>query len=118
MCGIAGFWLRKETGHEPTELLRCMGNTLAHRGPDDSGIFFDKNADAMKSTGEPGLPGVTVYLDSDGSGALDVELSQTTDAGGHYAFEEGWLGREDLVHVIEEAEELVQRVAPLLGDQL
>ncbi|HEX9256331.1 MAG TPA: asparagine synthase (glutamine-hydrolyzing) [Candidatus Angelobacter sp.] len=44
MCGIAGFWLRKEIGHEPTELLRCMGNTLAHRGPDDSGIFFDKNA--------------------------------------------------------------------------
>lgn len=44
MCGIAGFWLRKETGREPTELLRCMGNTLAHRGPDDSGIFFDKNA--------------------------------------------------------------------------
>ncbi len=44
MCGIAGFWLQKETGHEPTELLRCMGNTLAHRGPDDSGIFFDKNA--------------------------------------------------------------------------
>ena len=44
MCGIAGFWLRKETGHEPTELLRCMGNTLAHRGPDDSGTFFDKNS--------------------------------------------------------------------------
>jgi len=44
MCGIAGFWLRKETGREPTELLRCMGNTLAHRGPDDSGVFFDKNA--------------------------------------------------------------------------
>jgi asparagine synthase (glutamine-hydrolysing) len=44
MCGIAGFWLRKETGHEPIELLRCMGNTLAHRGPDDSGIFFDKSA--------------------------------------------------------------------------
>jgi asparagine synthase (glutamine-hydrolysing) len=44
MCGIAGFWLRKETGHEPTQLLHRMGNTLAHRGPDDSGIFFDKNA--------------------------------------------------------------------------
>lgn len=44
MCGIAGFWLQKETGHEPTELLQRMGNTLAHRGPDDSGIFFDKNA--------------------------------------------------------------------------
>jgi asparagine synthase (glutamine-hydrolysing) len=44
MCGIAGFWLRQETVHEPTELLRSMGNILAHRGPDDSGIFFDKNA--------------------------------------------------------------------------
>ena len=44
MCGIAGFWLRKETGHEPTEVLHRMGNTLAHRGPDDSGIFFDQDA--------------------------------------------------------------------------
>src|ERR1051326_6347921 len=44
MCGIVVFWLRKETGCEPTEVLRCMGNTLAHRGPDDSGIFFDKNS--------------------------------------------------------------------------
>ena len=44
MCGIAGFWLRKETGNEPADLLERMGNTLAHRGPDDSGIFFDKNA--------------------------------------------------------------------------
>jgi asparagine synthase (glutamine-hydrolysing) len=44
MCGIAGFWLRKDTGPEPIELLRCMGNTLAHRGPDDSGTFFDKSA--------------------------------------------------------------------------
>jgi len=44
MCGIAGFWLRTETGNEPADLLERMGNTLAHRGPDDSGIFFDKNA--------------------------------------------------------------------------
>jgi len=44
MCGIAGFWLRTETGNEPGDLLERMGNTLAHRGPDDSGIFFDKNA--------------------------------------------------------------------------
>ncbi len=44
MCGIAGFWLRKETGHEPAELLRRIGDTLAHRGPDDSGVFLDKNS--------------------------------------------------------------------------
>jgi asparagine synthase (glutamine-hydrolysing) len=44
MCGIAGFWLRKETGHEPTQLLHRMGATLAHRGPDDSGVFYDIGA--------------------------------------------------------------------------
>jgi photosystem II stability/assembly factor-like uncharacterized protein len=50
-------------------------------------VFVDQNADGMKSTGEPGLAGVTVYLDTDGSGALDIELSKTTDAVGHYAFD-------------------------------
>jgi asparagine synthase (glutamine-hydrolysing) len=41
MCGIAGFWLRQGTGCDPAELLRRMGDTLAHRGPDDSGIYYD-----------------------------------------------------------------------------
>jgi asparagine synthase (glutamine-hydrolysing) len=41
MCGIAGFWLKKTLTEDPVELLNRMGNTLAHRGPDDSGTFFD-----------------------------------------------------------------------------
>jgi asparagine synthase (glutamine-hydrolysing) len=41
MCGIAGFWQRKRLARPPAEILRQMGDSLMHRGPDDSGIFFD-----------------------------------------------------------------------------
>jgi asparagine synthase (glutamine-hydrolysing) len=44
MCGIAGFWSRKMLAGSPVELLNRMGGTLAHRGPDDSGVFCDNNA--------------------------------------------------------------------------
>lgn len=44
MCGIAGFWLKKTLAEHPVELLNRMGNTLAHRGPDDSGTFYDSGA--------------------------------------------------------------------------
>jgi len=39
MCGIAGF---TQFGHSYTDassLLETMGNAIAHRGPDDSGVF-------------------------------------------------------------------------------
>ena len=39
MCGIAGFIDRSVT--EPEELCRRMSNALAHRGPDDHGIWTD-----------------------------------------------------------------------------
>ncbi len=44
MCGIAGY-LNHDT-HRPAEdsLLRVMGRRMAHRGPDDEGIYTDKNA--------------------------------------------------------------------------
>lgn len=42
MCGLAGFWQRggfsADEGHA---IARCMGNTIVHRGPDDSGEFAD-----------------------------------------------------------------------------
>jgi len=41
MCGIAGFWSTKTLSADPVELLSRMGNALAHRGPDDAGVFFD-----------------------------------------------------------------------------
>ena len=44
MCGIAGFWITKTTEDHPAELLDRMASTLVHRGPDDSGAFYDANA--------------------------------------------------------------------------
>jgi len=41
MCGIAGFWQTKRGSEDPLEVLNRMGGELAHRGPDDSGIFHD-----------------------------------------------------------------------------
>lgn len=39
MCGIAGFF-----GFEDKELIKKMLDSIYHRGPDDHGIFIDKNA--------------------------------------------------------------------------
>ncbi len=44
MCGIAGFWQTKRGAHVPREVLASMGTALRHRGPDDSGTFFDASA--------------------------------------------------------------------------
>jgi asparagine synthase (glutamine-hydrolysing) len=44
MCGIAGFWSRKTFAHDPVEVLGRMGRSLSHRGPDDSGVFYDSSA--------------------------------------------------------------------------
>ena len=43
MCGIAGFWQQQTSGDDPIEILERMGAALAHRGPDDTGIFFDRS---------------------------------------------------------------------------
>ncbi|MDB5318651.1 MAG: Cna B-type [Phycisphaerales bacterium] len=79
-----------------------QGNALALNGsitlgdniisPDQcgsiSGIKFqDTNADGIRQSGEPGLPGVTIFLDGNGNGALDAgEISTLTDASGNYHF--------------------------------
>lgn len=41
MCGIAGFWQPRRTTEHPLEILSRMADSLAHRGPDDSGTFHD-----------------------------------------------------------------------------
>jgi asparagine synthase (glutamine-hydrolysing) len=40
MCGFAGYFKGINYGDE---LLHKMGNALLHRGPDDSGVWFDKS---------------------------------------------------------------------------
>jgi asparagine synthase (glutamine-hydrolysing) len=44
MCGIAGFWQSKRTREHPCEVLNRMGAALKHRGPDDSGVFYQEDA--------------------------------------------------------------------------
>lgn len=44
MCGIAGFWHNKPGVEPPREVLQRMGNAMRHRGPDDSGCFWDDSA--------------------------------------------------------------------------
>ena len=44
MCGITGFWSAKPLDDDPVDLLNRMAITLSHRGPDDSGVFFDAEA--------------------------------------------------------------------------
>lgn len=40
MCGIAGFYT-PEPSRDATEVLRRMNDTIAHRGPDAQGHWFD-----------------------------------------------------------------------------
>jgi asparagine synthase (glutamine-hydrolysing) len=42
MCGIAGIVNLDKAAASP-EILSAMGSALAHRGPDDSGFFTDRN---------------------------------------------------------------------------
>lgn len=44
MCGIAGFWQNNTVEEHPQEILAAMGDVLAHRGPNDSGTFWDSDA--------------------------------------------------------------------------
>ena len=44
MCGIAGYWQTRSAPEAPLEVLKRMGEVLAHRGPDDSGTFTDTRA--------------------------------------------------------------------------
>ncbi len=49
--------------------------------------YEDLDGDGTRDPGEPGLAGVTIYLDTNGNKTLDVgELTTTTDADGNYAF--------------------------------
>ncbi|MCX7155359.1 MAG: asparagine synthase (glutamine-hydrolyzing) [Rhodocyclales bacterium] len=43
MCGFAGYLTSMRLEH-PSELLRRMGEAIAHRGPDDSGVWVDEHA--------------------------------------------------------------------------
>lgn len=41
MCGLAGFYSSQSLNFDPQDTLLKMGSALKHRGPDDSGTWFD-----------------------------------------------------------------------------
>src|SRR6266852_1331319 len=43
MCGICGVYNARTEEPVPQELITQMTRLLAHRGPDDSGIYLDQN---------------------------------------------------------------------------
>lgn len=44
MCGITGFWNPSQSVTAPQEILKKMSDRLVHRGPDDSGEWFDEKS--------------------------------------------------------------------------
>lgn len=51
-------------------------------------VWHDVDADGERGVGEPGAPGVTVFLDEDGSGALDPgEVATVSGQEGAFSFE-------------------------------
>ncbi len=44
MCGIAGIFTHQLPPDGLDEILRSMGKSICHRGPDDRGIWFDLSA--------------------------------------------------------------------------
>src|SRR5215471_6687162 len=49
MCAIAGFVVRGRD--QPDQVLERMGESMAHRGPDDAGIFRASTADGAWQVG-------------------------------------------------------------------
>jgi asparagine synthase (glutamine-hydrolysing) len=41
MCGIAGFWALNASIGSPEKILRSMGDTILHRGPDEQGVMWN-----------------------------------------------------------------------------
>ena len=42
MCGITGFWeAPNRSKSKLNEIAQRMADTIAHRGPDDSGVWSD-----------------------------------------------------------------------------
>lgn len=50
MCGIAGF-INPPDGREPRRILSAMADSIAHRGPDDTGLLATTTADGHFQVG-------------------------------------------------------------------
>ena len=44
MCGVTGFWQRDAANNTFGAIAQAMADRIAHRGPDDSGVWVDEAA--------------------------------------------------------------------------
>lgn len=86
MCGISGFW-----GSPQTDALRSMVEAMRHRGPDDSGVYYDDRC----SIGMARL----AIVDLSPSGHQPMS---TPDGGLHIVY------NGEMYNFIEERERLIQ----------
>ena len=64
-----------------------VSNAACFTGSISGTKFNDVNGDGIQESGDTGLAGLTVYLDTNNNDSLDVgEISATTDANGAYTF--------------------------------
>ncbi|MEZ6091828.1 MAG: SdrD B-like domain-containing protein [Pirellulaceae bacterium] len=71
-----------------SHLVQIIDDDPVH-GPTTLGDFVwnDLNGDGVQDSDEPGIAGVTVFIDDNNNGAFDDgELAETTDANGAYDF--------------------------------
>lgn len=79
------------TNAAPTSTGRNFGYTRPTQAPVGSSIgdsiFWDVNGDGEQDFTDPGIPGVTVWLDTDNDGVVDAgEPTTVTDTNGRYLF--------------------------------
>ena len=111
MCGIAG--IVTGTGGSSTETLNRMTDQLEHRGPDDSGIWFDEEAGIALGTRRLAIIDISAaghqpMHSSDGRYVLTFngeiynhrELRTEVEASGHVP-EGGWRGHCDTETFLE-----------------
>lgn len=104
MCGIAGILT---VGRVDEAVLSAMGKTLAHRGPDDHGVWVDHDAgiglahrrlsivDLTSSGHQPMIsPGGRCVLSFNGEIYNHAQIRRSLEAEGN-APEGGWLGHSD-----------------------
>ena len=73
-------------GGQRVELIRDLGSQV--RGGQIYGVQYDDlNSNGQRDEGEPGLPGWTIFIDTNDNGVLDPgERSTVTDSEGRYSF--------------------------------
>ena len=103
-------------GGQRVELIRDLGSQV--RGGQIYGVKYDDlNANGQRDEDEPGLPGWTIFIDSNSNGALDPgERSTVTDSEGRYSFVN--LALDQSYTLVEIPQALWQPTAPIGGTGL